>query len=211
MSISSRPFASLSELHSNELACLERMAQSGVAAAVLNALQYCQRHQVQIPDWVSISARKQLCEALQQDRPRIRGRSNSPLARLRQDMIDYARWDEVMKVRAKQTELFEETKKLQEAGAPVELLREHERVLAWIGRTLTRAYECASIVLEKSQAFGGPEAMKRSYFKVQRNLKILGQAWRYRLLDRQLLQKLDLLVHIPRQSTKRIVPIYELG
>ena len=108
----SRPFASLEQLHANELACLETMAQSGVQLVVPAALHYCIQHELTPPPWLLPTVTEMLCGLLKREKSTKRGRSCGAVARYRQDMIDYARWDQVMVVREKQKEILEQVQEL---------------------------------------------------------------------------------------------------
>jgi hypothetical protein len=62
----------------------------------------------------------------------------------------------------------------------------------WLGHTKSRVFECVAEVLEKTDAFGSPESIKRSYLQVERQMKVSSQAWRYNQLDHLFLQMLGL-------------------
>lgn len=208
MIIPSRPFASIDELHAHELACLERMVESGVPAAIPGALRYCEKHQRAIPAWLVTAATDLVCRGLKREKSKSRGRASGPLARSRQDMIDYARWDEVTTVREKQIEILEQTLHLRAlTRAPKGLLKDYEKMLEWVGRSLSRAFECASLMLQDTPAFGGPEAMKRSYFKVRVRQKDPAQASCYHLMDQEIRQSLGLIVHLPQRPPQRPGPL----
>ena len=164
MAMPSRPFASIRDIHDSELACLEAMIQSGVAVAVPAALHYCTEHQLSAPSWLLPAAMEMLCSLLKREKSPKRGRSCGAVARYRQDMIDYARWDQIMLVREKQRDILREVEQLRRLrNVPRRLMHEHEKLLEWVGRTLSRAFECAAMLLEGSEAYGSAEAMKRSY------------------------------------------------
>src|SRR4051794_40050665 len=95
----------VSVLHSERLASFERMWNSGVAVGVLAALDYCVEYNVHQPPWLSKAARDLLCDAIVKPKSTKRGRASGYLARFRQDMIDFARWDTVNWVRNNQEEI----------------------------------------------------------------------------------------------------------
>lgn len=211
MPVASRPFASFSALHEHELARLETMAKSGVALAVPAALHYCVQHQLSPPPWLLPATTEMLCNLLKREKSTKRGRSCGVVARYRQDMIDYARCDQVMVVRKKQQEILKQVQELRRLSKiPKGMLDEREKMLAWVGRTLNRAFECASMLLEGSEAFGSADAMKRSYFQVRRNNKDPDQAPRYHQLSRHLLLKFGVKESHEIRPRKRAVPLYEL-
>jgi hypothetical protein len=115
-------------------------------------------------------------------------------------MIDYARWDEVDLVLEQRKRCRREIAELRALPkTPRELpqkreklLKEMDERLKWLGTTLDRAYECASERLAKTGAFGGPDAMEASYYKVKKKFKDPVQAKRYHQLDPRFLRKLGL-------------------
>jgi hypothetical protein len=202
---------SLEEHYARELSHLATMVRSGVAVAVPAALNYCAEHELWAPPWLLQSATDLVCDLLIREKSNRRGRSAGYLARYRQDLIDYARWDEVDVVRRKQLEILEEVQQLQKMqNVPPKLLKEREKMLAWVGSTLNRAFECASMLLQNSNAFGSPEAIKRSYFQVRRNSRDPRFRLRYHLLDSGIQRKLGLNSEEKKSRTRKQKPFYEL-
>jgi hypothetical protein len=204
-----RPFESIAELHAERLECLRVTwhRELGVAAA----LDYCAKHELEVPRWVVRETPGVLCNALSRLGSKKRGRSCNPVARYRQDMIDYERYDAVRDVREKQTELREVVDELRSrTKLPAQMLEEREKMLLWVGHTWLRAYECATMILAHTEAFGGPEAMKASYLEVRRNSRDPKQALRYYILDSSFLNGLGLSTHIDAPRRKKTVPYYEM-
>jgi hypothetical protein len=203
-----RPFNSIEELHAERLECFRVIwhREIGVTAA----LWYCAANKVTVPGWAAEEAQLVLCNALRPRRARKRGRASDPVARYRQDMIDYARYEEVVTVREKQKEIPEQVEELRSLGPQGQsLLAERLKMLAWVGHTWLRAYECASMILAHTDACGGPETMKASYLEVARNSRDPRQTLRYHhLLDWSLLRSLGLDTRRPAKP--KIVPLYEL-
>jgi len=206
-----RPVNSIEGFHAREIDHLATMVRSDVAVAVPAALNYCAEHQLPAPAWLLEAATDLLCDLLKREKSNRRGRAAGFLARYQQDVIDYARWSEVDAVRQKQPEILEEVQHLRTIkDVPRKLLEEREKMLAWVGSSLSRAFECSSMLLQGSSAFGSPEAIKRSYFQVRRNSKNPRYRLRYHLLDRSIRRKLGLRDETYCRSTKRHVSIYEL-
>jgi hypothetical protein len=133
------------------------------------------------------------------------------VARYRQDMSDYARWDQIMVVREKQRDILKQIQELRSLPkVPKRLLDEHEKMLGWVGRTLNRTFECAAMLLEGTEAYGTPEAMKRSYFQVEAKNRDPNQALRYHQLSRRLLLNLGVKEASELRPGRRSVPLYEL-
>jgi hypothetical protein len=193
------------------LACFEVMAGSGVVVAIAAALHYCRQHRLHVPPWAVAAADELLCDLLRRERSNRRGRACGAVARHRQDMIDYARWDQVKDVRQRQIEIAEQVEELRGlANVAPERLEEREKMLAWAGSTLNRAFECAAMILEGSEAYGSPDAIKRSYFQVERNSHDPGQALRYHMLDAEFLRMLGLKHEIEMRPGRKKVPLHEL-
>ena len=202
------PSASLMALHETQLNHYETMLNSGVAVAVPAALDHCIKNNLHVPRWLQEAALTLLCDLMGREKSRKRGRSCGSVSRCRQDMVAYARWDQVNVVRRKQRELREEVEKLRSlSNVPHEILEDREKLLAWVGSTLNRAFECAAMILEGTDAYASPEAMKRSYFQVQRNMA----SWplRYHLLDPRVLHRLGTKNEIEVRPGRRLVPLYE--
>jgi hypothetical protein len=204
-----RRVESLADLHGRNLGWLETMANRGSELAPAAALFYCAQNQLSPPPWVLEMASAGYCKALNGKLPKKRGRSAGPVERYRQDIIDYARWEEVQTVREKQTELPKELEYLRsKAGASAYLLKDREKMVTWVGRDWERAYECATMLLRGTPAFGGPDAMKASYQRVRQNSK--NNDLRYHLLDAQFLRSIGIEHPAFWHRDRKHVPLYDL-
>jgi hypothetical protein len=98
------------------------------------------------------------------------GRSCNPVARYRQDQIDYLRWDAVITARKNQPNIRDRVLDMRAYSSkfPARYLELEEKLLHWIGHDWLRAYEVASMYLQGCYAHGGPDAVRTSYLKVQR-------------------------------------------
>jgi hypothetical protein len=202
---------SLSALDKRELDYLKAMAQSDQPIAVPEALHYCVKHHANAPRWLLAAAVELLCDLMKREKSKRRGRSGGYIARYRQALIDLERFEEVRSVRQKQMDIREEVEKLRATpNVPPSIMEERENMLAWVGGSLNRAFECAAMLLEGSQAYASPEAMKRSYFKVERNSRDPNKALRYHLLDPQFLRKIGIKYQIESRPGRKKVPLYEL-
>jgi hypothetical protein len=190
-----RPFLSLEALHETRLDDFKEMYRSGGAMAVPAALDYCAQHGLVAPAWLANASADLFCKILRLDTPKTKGRSNGFVTRLRQDMIDYARWDAVCEVLDKQKKIelqFAELRTL--SKVPPKILKEREKMRDRLGHTLDRAFECAEEILAKTRAGGGLDTIERSYRKVEKAFKNPNQAMRYHLLDSRFLQKIGLKI-----------------
>lgn len=203
------PFKSLDDLHEQQLQIYKAMFHSELGAAA--ALHYCMTHRLKVPYWVNMHANELLSGALNSKRPKRRGRSAEPVARYRQDMIDFDRWSMVREVREKQVEFAKTVEELRaRSNAPPAQLIEHEKMLEWLGHTLDRAYECASMILAHEDSFGSPGTIKASYLEVERNSHDPKQPMRYHILDTAFLRKIGCDINPLGRQVNKHVPLYDL-
>jgi hypothetical protein len=169
-----------------------------------------QQNQLDVPPWLRDEAEAVLCARLSSAKRGKRGRASNPVARYRQDMIDFERWDAVREAREKQTEIRQQVEELSAMlRPPASLLREREKMLHWVGDDWLRAYECAAMILSGTAASGGPDAMKASYLRVNRNSRDPDQPLRYHLFTSGISARLQLSPPTKFGGGK-IVPLYEL-
>jgi hypothetical protein len=186
-----RPFESLQELHETELDCLKKMIESGVEIAIPAAKQYCVTHDIEVPVWLTKDSIELECANLRPGKPKRRGRTANPVARHRQDMRHYERWDAVCEIEEKQKEFRTEIEQLRTLpNVPPRLLKEREEMLRRVGGTLEDRFRCASDLLAKTGSFGCPETIKASYLRVERESDDPKKAMRYHLLDPQFIRKI---------------------
>jgi hypothetical protein len=211
MGIYSRPSRPTDAIDQRELECLREMFEAGGEAAVPIGMIYCDTHDLDPPPWLLRSATQLLCEAVVGSRRQPRGRAQSPLGRLRQDLIDFLRWSSVLEVRALQTKVLGEVERLRlmQSGFKA-LLADREKMLEWLGSTWGRAFECAAMMNLGTACFAGPEAMKASYLRVQRNTRTRRDAVRYQVLDFETLGRLGLRNLIERPRGRKMLPLYNL-
>lgn len=189
------------------------MANSGVAIAVPGALHFCQQWRVPVPDWLLEAAIELLCDLLKNEKPSRRGRTPTHVARARQDYIDKSRWSTVVWQREAQKDLLEQVESIRRnpEGPGAYFRKDREQLQNWLGTTLERAFECASMLLEGTEAFGSPDAIKRSYFKVERNSEDPTQRYRYYYMDPQFLMKLGIKWEPFVRPGRKIEPLYKLS
>lgn len=140
--------------------------------AVAATLDHCAERSLVPPSWIVEPAAQFLPALLHGRGSGRRGRSCNPVARYRQDQIDYLRWDSVVYTRAKQPEIRERVAVAREYKSyPSRYLELEEKLEDWIGSDWIRAFEVASMYLQGSYSHGGPDAVKVSYLKVQKHFK----------------------------------------
>src|SRR5260221_5618 len=185
-----RPFESLEQLHETELDYLRRMIESGVVIAIPAAKHYCLTHDINVPAWLTRSSIELECALLRCGKPKRRGRTANSVARHRQDMRHFERWDAVCEIREKQNEFRIEIEKLQTLpNVPSHFMKERVTMLRRVGSTLEDAFRCAS-GLAKTGSFGCPETMKASDLRIERESRDPKEAMRYHLLDPQFIRKI---------------------
>lgn len=198
-------------LLSRELEVLRRAAEGGNELAPAAALFFCAQYEVDVPGWLAVLASRGYCEQLHPNKPKKRGRASGPLERYHQDMIDYIRWETVKSTRQMQKDAPEELDSLNEyATRSDRFIEERKKLLMWYGRDWLRAYECASMILQDTPAFGGPDAIKASYCRVERRQKNSTSAWRYYLFHQEFLESVGLQHPCRWYPSRKFVPLYDL-
>jgi hypothetical protein len=206
-----RHASSLDGFHRRHLQSLETMGRGGSAIAIPAALNYCHKYGPDLPKWFVGAAAQFTNELVTRKKKAKRGRSAGPLDRYRQDMTDFARYDEVCTVREKQKEILQELERLRHLpNLTAGIVQDKEKMLAWVGQSLERAFQCASMILADTPAFGGPDAVKASYFRVKEAMLIPGQAYRYHILDSQFLVSLGIKPFELWEKVRKITPLFDL-
>ena len=200
MSRFERPYRSIEELHETQLDDFETMSRSGVAVAIPAALHYCAEYGLSAPAWLVSASADLLCITLRSDTRRKRGRAARLVARYRQDMVHFARWDEICVAREQQKIFSKQVKELRTLpkakGELLEkqrkLINEQEEMLKRLGHTFDDAVEYARQRLKKTKATGRWDTMRSSYRLVQRHHKDPTQAKRYQVFSASFLHKLGI-------------------
>ena len=214
MPVHERPFESIGQLHENELEQFRLMFEAGSELAVTAAMDHCVRHGLNPPYWAAAETVKIQCATLRGDIPRKRGRSTGTVSRYLQDAIDYGRWDTVVEVQEYRKSLPEKIRSLSRAAnQPARFQRIFlERNFRRTGTNDQDAFECASMLLEHTPAYGGPDAVKKSYHTVIRNFRSQSTAMRYYILDPGFLRKVTVSDQpdLPNRSDKKITHLFDL-
>ena len=203
------PHGGLKEFHEAELNKFYRMSAVNRDVAAFAALHYCNRHGLSVPDWLKPMMLAIFAQNIGPKPKRPVGRAGTPITRFRQDIIHYARWDTVCEVRDQQKNIRQQVEELQGVSGGEHILADREKMLHWVGHDFLRAYECASILLEETDAHGGPDAVKHSYCTVQRCSKDARQAMRFCLIDRSVLVALGLGELANMSFSMNLTPFYD--
>lgn len=184
----------LSLFHASELDNLKKAHDAGVVIAVPAALDYCLENDLVPPSWLVQAAVELLCDLLKREKSTKRGRSAGAIARHRQDMIDLTRWDSVVRLQEDQqrSRKVMSTYPTCPSAAEAHIYAEEVAKAEWLGSLRWRIFQCASEMLERTEAFGSPESFKRSYRQVERCRHNPSLASRYYLLPEPFLAKLGI-------------------
>jgi hypothetical protein len=177
-----------------ELERLQKARDAGMVLAVPAAMAYCLEHDLAAPPWLVKSAFELLCDLLRREKSKNRGRSAGSVARYRQDMVDFIRWNEVLVLQENQQRSIElmRTYPACPSRDRTDIYAQEKAKAEWLGTSLEQIYECVSEVLEKTGASGGAESIKRSHREVRRNFRNPSQAYRYYQLHPLFLRKMGI-------------------
>jgi hypothetical protein len=179
--VNTRHLGSLDHFHQRELHSLEKMARSDRQIAVVAAVDYCQRHRLRWPIWLVGPATQIVKESVIKEKP------------------------------DKQEGIVQELRGLRSIpNAPAILIENMDKTLAWVGKSLEQAFECASMLLKDTFAFGGPDAVKASYFKVKKAMRNPDQAYRYHMLDAEFLIGLGMKPVQASGKVRKLGPLFDL-
>jgi hypothetical protein len=212
MAIFEHQHESVEELHETELDYHELMFLCGVPIAVPAAIYYCAKHGLAAPRWLIIESVKMHCAHLRGNVPKERGRSSGIINRYRQDAIDYMRWEAVTEVRERRDLLQNEIKELRalRGRRARGRLNERTKLLDWVRTKNNNAFQCASLLLAQTPAHGGPDAIKKSYRTVRKNMCNPARAPRYHILEPQFLRMVGADNARLVAPGKKIEPLYAL-
>jgi hypothetical protein len=207
-----RPFEHLEELHETELEELKLMFGSGVPLALTAAMAYCVRHGLTPPPWVISESLKVQCAQLRGDTPKKPGRSNGVVERYRQDSIDFARWEWVVEICENRTLLQSKIDELSKipGRAAREHRNEYEKLLKRLGKNYDDAFACASIQLRGTPAKGKADAVRTSFWKVQRNMRDQATAMRYHILNSEFVRSVGAITDPSDGQGKKVSPLFDL-
>jgi hypothetical protein len=206
-----RAILRIEDPHEQQLRYLEEMTSHQEMAAAA-ALYYCVEHKLSAPEWAVRRGSALICNLLSREKLGKRGRASGFVARYRQDLIDVERWDAVQMAREKQKELRKEVERIRQAPHwPEARRKDRENLLKWLGHDWPRAYECAAMSLRGRRAYASPDAIRRSYLKVQKHFeKGQGDATRYCLLYEPFLRAVGLEGSLDRKQGTKLMPLYAL-
>ena len=204
-----RSFHSVGELHDDELECFRRMPCRELG--ILAALDYCARNQIPLPQSTALAAGPVIAKILRGKQTRNIGRSGGIVSGYRQAMIHFVRHDTVCEIREQQNKLAEMVAELRALpNIPTKILKERQRLLDWIGRSLERAYECAAILLTGTIASGKPTSIQRSYFEYCRICKDQSHVMRFHVLHTGIIQLLGIKGNLVPRQVREVVPLTDL-
>ena len=175
---------------------------------VVAAMYHCAQEGVCPPPWLVQSSAEMMIKLLTREISPQRGRSGGRIARYRQDLIDFERWNSVLEVRRVREENRHDLKAF-ETFSPEQKkeFRHIEKVRDWLRHG---TYECASMSLRRGYAFAGPDGVKASYFKVQKAMRSRSTALRYHLTFNDFVFRIGLDWPGAVTAGTKFVPFYNL-
>jgi hypothetical protein len=174
-------------------------------------MEYCAEYQVTPPPWLLRMSADLMIDLLKREKGKKRGRAAGYIARHRQDMIDFERWNEVVVTRERQVRICEQVETCKQCLDPDDKFRiDREKMHAWLGHTWERAFECATMSLTGTHARAGVDATRRSYLRVQRAMKDPEQSGRYCQLEFRFLFKLGCRSWFDQKQGIKFIPLYDL-
>ena len=202
----------MTALDFEQLSILRGMAEAGSELAPAAALHYCAQYNVPAPHWLVQLASGAYCTQLNPATPKKRGRSAGAIERYHQDMVDLIRWDQTRQCRYNQKKSQSNVVLLRThfQDLPLPIKESYLKMAAWTGRDWLRAYECVSMMLRETPAFGGPDAIKASYCRVEQNHRHPTKKWRYFLFDPEFLISVGLTHPSRWDQSSKWVPLYDL-
>ena len=148
----------------------ERAYRAGVHLALYEALALC-RIESSSPEGWMLDAMLEFMEEHIGRVPQGRGRTGNRLARIRQDLVHYARWDAVKEVRDYQEAQRRALDKLKDLDLSEADRRHVAGQIRSFGATFEEALDHASKLLKGTPAGGSRETMRASYWKVHRAMR----------------------------------------
>ena len=151
-----KPDRKVDRLHEEELDRLREMSvHNDIAFAA--GLHYCAQEGICPPPWLAKGASNLLIELLKREKSRKRGRAAGRVARYRQDLCDFERWDAVFQVRELRQRAKEDVETLAEMQASGEIVQNLREIQKWL---LNGTFECASMAVRGGPAFGSADAVR---------------------------------------------------
>lgn len=149
---------------------LEQAYAAGNVLALFEACEYCDANEIQLPSWIPQEAFALLAAALTDGLSHRRGRAMSPLARLRENLKHYERWETVMSlVEHRQNGWKEYQEALRSPGLnPKDQARLTAQAPFDPGNNLEETFIAASEFLQNSFPHGSPDTIRKSYQYIER-------------------------------------------
>jgi hypothetical protein len=175
--------------------------------AVAAGMYLCANQQVCPPPWLVDAAAKLMIELLKREKSPKKGRAAGRIARYRQDLWDFERWDAVYQVRELRRRTKEYAKELAEHPEYARHYRHVPKAQKWLSQG---TFECAAMSLKGSPAYGSPITVKKSYQRVQKAMSSRTTAHRYHLTFDDFVFKVGLTWPGTVRPGTKIVPFWEL-
>jgi len=189
---------------------IERLREAGKHndIAYAGALHLCAQEGIAPPPWLVKVLDDLLTELLKRERSSKRGRSSGRVARHRQDLWDFERWCAVDEVRRLRRQTSEDVKRLENEQANIRrqfahVFKAHE----WLRYG---TFECASMYLAGTYAWGSPSAVRASYRRVQKRMSSRTAAFRHYLIPGDFLCRVGIPYPLTLLPGNKLTPFYDL-
>lgn len=188
-----------------------RNARAYPEIATAAALEYCAQTGTPAPAWLVERAAPLLCELLKLQRPPKAGRNGTPVSRLRQRLVHLDRWFAVRAVRDIRTRVRRDAQIFREMrgrfkGKQGRLARDHlSNRKSWLRYG---TFSCASMYLSGSDAYAGPDAVRRSY-RIIESINAGGEENQSCVFELSFLEKIGALPS-DGSSGKKLLHLFDL-
>lgn len=201
-----KPNSRIDHYHELELQSLKEMSvHNDIAFAA--AMYYCMQHEICPPPWVVAGGAKLMIELLKREKSQKRGRAAGRIARYRQDLWDFERYDAVGQIRELRERFKREAETLEQYPEYKKDYPHVAKAQKWLAN---ETFECASMSLRGSFAAGGPVAVKKSYRRVKEAMRSGSGAHRYHLMFGDFVFKIGLDWPGAVRPGTKLAPFWEL-
>ena len=147
----------------SQLEHVRKRYEAGNPLALYDAVDLCERGNIALPEWVNQALKEFIFFALTEPKKGTRGRSNSPLGKVRETLKTFARQSAVWNVRNWQ----QDRESAMKGGAMPwrAVLLWYEGQLDHYSNSIEDAIEIAKLGLEGTFAEGSYETIRKAYFK----------------------------------------------
>jgi hypothetical protein len=169
-----------SEVSARWFEALRPVCEDGSVLAVLEGLHWCHQHDVTPPGWFHVAASRTITRLVLGTNKKA-GRAASGLNREREILKRLMRWDLVNEAKRGRENCLRDQELMRQHPniASAEYKRRIGVVLDRLGSNLEDIFAFVSWQLEGTPLAGGPDAIKASYRRVERDMRSRSTAFKY--------------------------------